>query len=365
MAGNTFGDLYRITTFGESHGKLIGVIIDGCPPGFELDMTEIQRELDRRKPGQSKVTTQRKESDKVIINSGVFEGRTTGAPIEMIVLNEDADSSKYENIKDKFRPGHAMPCHADHTYFIKYGLRDWRGGGRSSAQETAARVMAGAVAKQILRKYCLTEIIGATVCIGGIEAVKRDYAFAETNPLRCPDPDVYDSMMAKVEEAKKNNDSIGGAVELLAINVPTGLGEPVFDKLNATLMHALGSIGAVKEVGIGYGRKVESMLGSEYNDKMSAELGRIKYFTNHAGGIIGGISNGENITARLSVKPTPTRSGITMSLPTEDYRNEEVTLAGRHDPIIMPRLVPVAESMMAITLTDYLLKQKAYKILEE
>jgi len=358
MAGNTFGDMYRITTFGESHGSLIGVVIDGCPSGLELDIAEIQHELDRRKPGQSKVTTQRKESDKVIINSGMFEGKTTGHPIEMVILNEDADPSKYVNIKDKFRPGHA-----DHTYFAKYGFRDWRGGGRSSARETAARVIAGAVAKQILRKYAKIEIFGATVCIGGVEAALRDYGYAETNMLRCSDPDVYDAMMAKVEEAKSKNDSVGGAVEIVAKNVYIGLGEPVLDKLNAVLMHALGSIGAVKAVGIGAGRKVENMFGSEYNDQIAAEDGRIRYLTNNAGGIIGGISNGEDIICRLSVKPTPTRSGVTMTLPTQDYRNEEVKIEGRHDPIIMPMMVPVAEAMMAIVLADHFLKQKAYESL--
>lgn len=360
MAGNSFGELYRITTFGESHGKLVGVVVDGCPPGFELDLEEIQHELDRRKPGQSKVTAQRKEKDRIHVNSGIFKGKTTGHPIEMVVLNEDADPSKYENIKDKFRPGHA-----DHTYHVKYGIRDWRGGGRSSARETAARVMGGAVAKQILKKYTGTEIIGCTVNVGGLEAAKRDYDFIEKNILRCPDPDIYEAMLKKVEEAKENNDSIGGAVEVIAKNVPAGLGEPVFDKLEGAFMHALGSIGAVKAVGIGMGNRVESMLGSQYNDQMRAEGGEIRYLTNNAGGIIGGISNGEEIYARLSVKPTPTRKGVPIVLPTKEGRNEEVTLEGRHDSVIMPRLVPIAEAMMAIVLTDYFLKQKAYEALRD
>jgi chorismate synthase len=283
-------------------------------------------------------------------------GKTTGAPIEMIVMNKDADSSKYNNISDKFRPGHA-----DYTYFAKYGFRDPRGGGRSSARETAARVMAGAVAKQILKKYEGLEISGATVCIGGIEAIKRDYVYAENNMLRCPDPAVYELMLAKVEKAKANNDSVGGAVEVVARRVQEGLGEPVFDKLNAVLMHAFGSIGAVKAVEIGLGKKVESMLGSEYQDQKAWSGINMNYQTNNAGGIEGGISNGEEIVARLSIKPTPTRTGVKMVLPTEDYTNEEVEISGRHDPIIMPRLVPVAEGMMAITLVDFLLKQKAYE----
>jgi chorismate synthase len=358
MAGNSFGEMYRITTFGESHGKLIGVVIDGCPPGLELNMEEIQRDMDRRKPGQSAASTQRKESDQVVVNSGVFEGKTTGAPIEMIVLNENPDSRKYENIKDKFRPGQA-----DYTYFAKYGLRDWRGGGRASARETAARVMAGGVAKQILRKYCNTEIIGATVCLGGIEAVKRDYVFSESNILRCPDPDVYDLMMSKYADARAKKDTIGGAVEVVARNVPIGLGEPVFDKLDAVLKYALGSIGAVTCVAIGIGSKAESMLGSEYQDQKEWRDENMHYLSNHAGGIEGGISNGQDIVARLSVKPTPTRIGVPMLLPTETYKNEEVVVDGKHDPIIMPRMVPVAEAMTAIVLTDFLLRQKAYEAL--
>ncbi len=355
MAGNSFGDLFRITTSGESHGKALGVIIDGCPSGLELNIEQIQYELDRRKPGQSKVTTQRKEKDIVEICSGVIGGKTTGAPIMLMVQNLDVDSGKYENIKDKFRPGHA-----DHTYFAKYDTRDWRGGGRSSARETIARVAGGAVAKQILKKYSQTEIIGYTVNIGGVEAIKRNYDFIEKNILRCPDSEIYKKMMEKIEEVREKNDSVGGAVEVVAKHVPIGLGEPVFDKLDAELSKAFMSIGAVKGVSIG-NKNVETLLGSEYNDEMRAENSKIRYLTNNAGGVTGGISNGEDITARLSVKPTPTRTGVNMMLPTENYRNEEVIIEGRHDPIIMPRLVPVAEAMMAIILTDYLLKQRAYK----
>ena len=355
MIGNNFGENYRITTFGESHAKCIGVVIDGCPSNLELDLGQIQYELDRRKPGQSKVTTQRNEKDQVIINSGLFQGKTTGTPIEMIILNEDVDSSKYENIKDKFRPGQA-----DYTYSVKYGIRDWRGSGRASARETAARVMAGAVAKQILKKYAQIEIFGSTVCIGGIEAIKRDYNYAESNILRCPDQDVYNLMMSKVNEAMNNNDSVGGAVEVIAKHVPVGLGEPVFNKLSAVLMHAMGSIGAVKAVEIGQGRKVENMFGSQYQDQKEWKGKIMNYFSNNAGGIEGGISNGQDIIARLSVKPTPTRTGIPLILPDENYRNEEVVIQGRHDPIIMPRLVPVAEAMMAITLIDFLLSNKRF-----
>ncbi len=354
MAGNSFGDLYRIITYGESHGNEIGVVVDGCPSGLELNIRQIQYELDRRKPGQSKVTTQRKEKDIVEIDSGVFNGITLGTPIKLSVKNCTFDSSKYENIKDKYRFGHA-----DHVYFAKYGIRDYRGGGRASARETIGRVIGGAIAKQILKKYNNTEVKGCTVNIGGIEAIERNYNYIEKNILRCPDSKVYKKMMKKVDEVIKKNDSIGGAVEVIAKNVPIGLGEPVFDKLSADLMKAFGSIGAVKGVYIG-NKNVEKMLGSEYNDKMTAENKRIRYLTNNAGGIIGGISNGENIIARLSVKPTPTRKNIEMTLPTEKYENKRVIIKGEHDSIIMPRLVPVAEAMMAMVLVDYLLKQNAY-----
>jgi chorismate synthase len=356
MAGNSFGNLFRITTFGESHGPFVGVVIDGCPSGFNLDLKKIQNELDRRKPNQSDVTTKRKEKDNFEIISGFFEGKTTGAPITMLVKNEDFDSDKYESIKDAFRAGHA-----DHTYFAKYGFRDWRGGGRSSGRETVARVMAGAVAKQILNKFFNIRILGSTVCISGVEAVKRDYDYAEKNILRCPDKNAYNNMLKKVKDAQNNKDSVGGAVELVIKNTPIGIGEPVFDKLDAKLFYALKTIGAVKAIGIGQGKNVENMLGSEYNDKMAAKSGKISYLTNNSGGIIGGISNGADIIIRLSVKPTPTRTGIDLVLPTEKFTNKKVTIEGEHDSIIMPRLVPVAEAMAAITLLDFILQQKGYE----
>ncbi|MEI6731864.1 MAG: chorismate synthase [archaeon] len=355
MAGNSFGYSFKIMTFGESHGKCVGVVIDGCPSGLELDLGKVQAELNRRRPGQSAVTTPRNERDRIKVYSGLFKGKTTGTPLGFMISNENVDSGSYENISDKFRPGHA-----DYTYWKKYGIRDWRGGGRASARETAARVMAGAVAKQVLEKYSGIQIFGATVCVGGIEAKARDYKYSESNILRCPDSEVYELMMDRVRKARLAKDSIGGAVEVVAKHVPAGLGEPVFDKLNAVLMHALGSIGAVKAVGIGKGREVENMLGSEYQDQKVWVGKEMCYFSNNAGGMEGGISNGEDVVARLSVKPTPTRAGVKMTLPDEKYKNEDVIIKGRHDPIIMPRLVPVAEAMMAATLVDFLIRQKAY-----
>ena len=286
MGGNSFGDKFRITTFGESHGLSLGVIVDGCPAGIKLDVRKIQGELDRRKPGQSKITSQRKEQDRVEIHSGVFKGVTTGTPIMLLVRNRDAKSGSYENLRDKFRPGHA-----DYTYMLKYGLRDYRGGGRSSGRETVARVLAG-------------------------------------------------------------------AVEIKIKNPPKGLGEPVFDTLDAEVAQAFMSIGAVKAVGIGEGTNVEKMFGSDSNDLMKAVKNKVRYLSNHAGGIIGGISNGEDIIARISVKPTPTRTGVSMMLVDEKFRNKKVRIIGRHDPTILPRIVPIAESMAAIVILDQLLKQR-------
>lgn len=364
-AGNTFGDLFRITTYGESHGDMLGVVIDGCPSKLELSIEKIQHEMERRKPGQSnKVGTARKEPDKSQISSGYMPPEkecvivTTGQPIHMYVINEGAKSEKYIPIKISFRQSHA-----DYTFWVKYNIRDWRGGGRSSARETVARVMAGAVAKQALQNYTRTKVFGATVCVGGVEAVKRDYEYAETNILRCPDPDVYEAMMDRVKEAERRNDSVGGAVEVVAKNVYAGLGEPVFDKLNALLMHALGSIPSVKAVEIGDGRKVESMFGAEYRDVKEWVNGKMIYRSNHGGGIEGGISNGEDIVTRLSIKPVPTIIGTPILMPDEEGKNEMKTMSGDHDRTIMPRAVPVAESMMWITLFDCFLKQKAYESL--
>ena len=362
-SGNSFGDIYRVTTYGESHGGGLGVIIDGCPAGLELSMKKIRHEMNRRKPGQSDVTTQRKEADEALISSGVLHTsrdgivKTMGHPIHLYVLNKDADPSKYFPIKHNFRPGHA-----DYTYWAKYGTRDWRGGGRSSGRETVGRVLGGAVAKQVLEKYCPDlQILGCTVNVGGVEAVLRDYGYAESNKIRCPDKNVFDAMMEKVDYAKKNHDSVGGAVEVVAKQVPAGLGEPVFDKLNAVLMHALGSIGAVKAVQIGAGINVENALGYGYRDAKEWQDEKMIYHTNNAGGIEGGISTGEDIVIRLSVKPTPTATGVPLLMPTEDGENEEKVIEGRHDPTIMPRMVPVAEAMTAIVLTDFLLKQRAYR----
>lgn len=362
-AGNSFGDLYRVTTYGESHGLSVGAVIDGCPSGIELSMAKIQHEMDRRKPGQSSVTTQRKEADIAHITSGVMPTNdedkviTTGHPIHLFCNNTNFKTGKYKPIKHNFRPSHA-----DYTYWAKYRVRDWRGGGRSSGRETIGRVLAGGVAKQVLSKYCPDlQVLGCTVKIAGIEAVIRDYEYAERNQLRCPDKRVYERMLRKVKTAKKNHQSLGGAVEVIAKNVPAGLGEPVFDKLNAVLMHALGSIGAVKAVQIGIGTEVESMVGREYRDIKRWKEGRMAYASNNAGGIEGGISAGIDLVCRLSVKPTPTVTETEILMPNESGKNETKVIEGDHDPIIMPRMVPVAEAMMAITLLDFLLKQRAYR----
>ncbi len=363
MGGNSFGKLYNLTEFGESHGAGIVGVVSGCPSRFEIDVKRVQYELDRRKPGQSRVTSKRPEKDKIHFLSGVMETEhkdfliTTGAPIGLAVWNKAADSSKYENLRKAYRPGHA-----DHTAELKWGIREWRGGGMFSARETIARVAGGAIAKQILEKFCQVQIYGYTACVGGVEAKTVVPEYIEQNMLRCPDPEMYEAMLAKVDGAIAQKDSIGGAVGVIAKNAPKGLGEPVFDKLQALLFHAFGSIGAVQGVEKGLGRAVESMLGSAYNDQMRAVDGsRIEYLTNHAGGIIGGISNGEDISFRLSVKPTPTRKDVPLILATSDFRNEEITIKGKHDPVIMPRMVPVAEAMMAITLLDCWLQQRAYE----
>jgi len=347
MAGNSFGKIFRITTFGESHGKAIGVIIDGCPAGLEINESYIQKELDRRKPGQSRVTTQRKEEDRAEILSGVFEGKATGAPITLVIYNKDADSGKYVAIKELFRPGHA-----DFTYFKKYGVRDWRGGGRASSRETAARVAAGAIAKRILEKEGI-KIIGYTKEVAGIAAGKIDYGQIEKNMVRCPDAKAAKRMETAILNALKEGNSVGGIVEITAKRVPPGLGEPVFDKLSADIAKALMSIGAVKGVEIGDGFALAGMKGSESNDQM----GKKGFLTNHCGGILGGISTGQDITVRIAVKPT---SSIAKEQKTIDIKGREsrINVFGRHDPCICPRIVPVAESMMALVLADHLLRQR-------
>lgn len=351
MAGSTFGDLFKVTTFGESHGKGVGVIVDGVPPGIELGEEDIQKELDRRKPGQSEITTQRKESDAIHILSGVFEGKTTGTPIGMILYNEDQRSGDYSNIKDLFRPGHA-----DFTYLKKYGIRDHRGSGRASGRETSARVAAGAVAKKALSKKGIT-ITAYTIRAAGISCKKRDMSAIEKNPLRACDPDAAEKMVKRIIQLSEEGDSLGGIVECTVSGVMPGIGEPAFDKLDAELAKAMLSIGAVKGVEFGAGFAAVDMKGSEHNDSMDS--GGFK--SNNAGGILGGISTGEEIVFRIAVKPT---SSISKPQQTVDIKNREqaIRTEGRHDPCICPRIVPVVESMAAIVLIDMYKKQEAMGI---
>ena len=351
MGGNSFGTLFRITTWGESHGEALGVVIDGCPPRVELSNEDIQKELDQRKPGRGKGSSPRKERDRVEILSGVFEGKTTGTPISLLIRNEDVDSGPYEEWKDVFRPGQA-----DFTYQAKYGIRDYRGGGRASARETVGRVAAGAVAKKVLEKEKI-EIIGYTLELGGIRAEKVDYEEIEKNALRCPDKDALITMEKKIEEVKNQGDSLGGIVEILVRGCPRGLGEPVFDKLEADFAKALMSIGAVRGVEVGAGFRVVRMLGSQCNDP----IGPKGFEKNDAGGILGGISNGEDIMLRVAVKPIPS---ISLEQRTVDQAMQPVSMKikGRHDVSAIPRINPVCEAMVAIVLVDHLLRQKALNL---
>ncbi len=347
MGGNTFGTLFKVTTWGESHGEALGVVIDGCPSRIELSSEDIQKELDRRRPGQWKGSSARRERDSVEILSGIFEGKTTGTPISLLIRNEDVDSSPYEEWRQVFRPGQA-----DFTYQAKYGIRDYRGGGRASARETVGRVAAGAVAKRILGKEKI-EIIGYTVELGGIQAEKANLEEIERNTLRCPDRNAAISMEKKIEEAKLQGDSLGGIVEVLARNCPPGLGDPVFDKLEADLAKALMSIGAVRGVEVGAGFRVARMLGSQCNDP----IGPTGFEKNDAGGILGGISSGADIILRVAVKPIPS---ISLEQKTVDQAMRPVSLKikGRHDVSAIPRINFVCEAMVAIVLADHLLRQK-------
>jgi len=356
--GNTSGKAFSITTWGESHGLAIGVVIDGCPPGLELTETDIQVELDRRRPGQSEIATPRQEEDRVEILSGVFEGKTTGTPIAMQVMNKDADSSKYDIIRNTPRPGHA-----DYTYQMKYGIRDHRGGGRSSARETIGRVAGGAVAKKILGRHGI-EILAHVVELGGIKAssvtVDDIKANVESNPVRCADPEAAKNMLERVKQAREDKDSIGGIVEILALGVPPGLGEPVFDKLDADLAGALMGIGAVKGVEIGSGFASAAMTGSQMNDPFEMQNGKVVCFTNNAGGILGGISSGETIVCRIAVKPTPSIARSQRTVDLSDLSETNITIEGRHDPTIPPRIVPVAEAMTALVLADHLIRAQSH-----
>jgi len=352
---STFGRAFSITTWGESHGMAIGVVLDGCPAGLPLTEEEVQFELNRRRVGQSQVTSPRNETDKVQILSGIFEGMTMGTPISMLVWNQDADSSKYDEIKDKFRPGHA-----DYSYLAKYGMRDHRGGGRSSARETVGRVAAGAIARKLLAHYGV-KIVGYTKELGGIVAQKIDFDEIERNIVRCPDPEVAPQMVEAVLQAKEELDSLGGIAEVVAIGVPPGLGEPVFDKLDADIAKAMLSIPAIKGIEFGAGFAFAKMRGSQSNDPFVNLGGKIGTVENKAGGILGGISTGEDIWVRLAVKPT---SSIARPQNTVNTAGESTTIEvkGRHDPTIIVRAIPVIEAMMALVLADHLMRQRLARL---
>jgi chorismate synthase len=348
MPGSSFGKLFNITTWGESHGNGVGVVIDGCPPGITLNEEIIQKMLDRRKPGNVATSTNRKEPDQAIIMSGIFEGKTTGTPIMIMVHNKDAKSRDYKDNAQLFRPGHG-----DITYQAKYGLRDWRGGGRSSARETVARVAAGAVANEILKREKV-EIKAYTIELGGVKATKRDFSEISNNMYYCPDKDAAIKMEERVLEVKKQGDSLGGIVEVVATGTPAGLGEPVFDKLDAELAKAMMSIGSVKGIEIGSGFQAAEMTGLQNNDPITPEGFR----TNNAGGILAGISNGDAIVIRLAVKPIPSLS-LEQDTVDKDNKPTKISTKGRHDISPIPRINVVCESMMAIVLADHLLRQKA------
>lgn len=356
MPGNSFGRLFRISTWGESHGVGLGVVIDGCPAGLELDLAAVQAQLDRRRVGQSRMTSARREPDEVEILSGIFEGRTTGTALAMLIRNTNARSSDYDAIKHLYRPGHA-----DHSYDAKYGFRDYRGGGRSSARETAARVAAGAVARQILATMGIS-LVAYTLSLGHLKAQIIDENEIENNIMRCPDPAVAEQMIAYVDQARRDLDSLGGVVEVRARGVPAGLGEPVFDKLDALIGHAMFSIPAVKAVEIGSGIEAGNARGSQNNDPFIQRAdGSIGTSSNHAGGILGGISSSEEIVVRLTAKPP---ASIAQAQTTVDQAGEPATIVvkGRHDPTVLPRLVPVAEAMLALVLVDCVLQQRAARL---
>lgn len=350
MAGNTFGERFRVTTFGESHGPAIGCVIDGCPPGLEIDLGEMRRQLRRRRPGQSRHTTQRRESDEPEILSGLFEGRTTGAPIAILVRNEDQKPRDYEAIRDKFRPGHA-----DFTYLAKYGIRDHRGGGRASARETAARVAAGAVARQLLARDHSVWVRGFLATMGDIDIPFRSWEDAESSPFFAPDSGATDRLAALVETLRREGDSCGATVEVRAGNVPAGWGEPVFGKIDADIAAAMMGINAAKGVEIGQGFAAARARGSGHSDQMEPPF---RFATNNAGGTLGGITTGAEIVVRVAFKPT---SSITRELRTVDRDGNPATIStkGRHDPCVAIRAVPIAEAMLALTLADHCLRHRA------
>ena len=349
MSGNTIGKNFTVTTFGESHGVALGCVIDGCPPGIEISSEEIQKELDLRKPGSNKYTTQRKENDEVEILSGIFEGITTGTPIGLLIRNKDQRSSDYDELKDVFRPSHA-----DYSYIQKYGIRDHRGGGRSSARETSMRVAAGAIAKKFLQSKLSVEIDGYVSQIGKFKIESFEQDEIKNNPFFCPDKNLIPELEKYIDELRKEGDSIGAKITVCASGMPLGLGEPVFDKLDADIAHALMSINAVKGVEIGAGFEVINLQGSENRDEMSSD----GFKSNNSGGISGGISTGQDLVASIALKPT---SSIMVEGDTVNKKGESVKVQskGRHDPCVGIRAVPIAEAMIAIVLTDHFLRNRA------
>ena len=356
--GNTFGKLFKLTSFGESHGSMIGGIIEGCPAGLEIDKDIIQKDLDRRKPGQSKVTSSRKEDDKVQLLSGIFEGKSTGTPIGFLIPNINSKSKDYSNIKDVFRPSHA-----DYTYEEKYGLRDYRGGGRSSARETACRVVAGSIAKQLLNNYGI-KILAYVSSIGNIFADEKKVdlnKYYDSNIVRCPDPSASNKMINLITDLKSKGNTVGGQIKCVIRGVEAGLGEPVFDKLHADLGKAMLSINAVKGFEYGSGFNGSKMTGAEHNDEFIVENGNVSTKTNNSGGIQGGISNGEEIYFKVAFKPVATIMSKQNSIDKEK-NNVELSVKGRHDPCVVPRAVPIVESMAAIVLADHLLRNRTSKL---
>ena len=349
MSGNSFGRLFVVTTFGESHGRALGCVVDGCPPGMELSESDIQVDLDRRRPGRSRHTTQRNEPDQVQILSGVFEGKTTGTPIGLLIENTDQRSRDYGDIKDKFRPGHA-----DYTYQQKYGIRDYRGGGRSSARETTMRVAAGAIARKYLREKLGVEIRGYLAQLGPIELAATDLSIVDDNPFFCADPGRMDELETFMDDLREQGDSIGAKISVLASNLPPGLGEPVFDKLGADIAHGLMSINAVKGVELGAGFAAVTQRGSEHRD----EIGPDGFSKNDAGGTLGGISSGQDLLASIALKPT---SSISVPGKTIDKsgKETEIVTKGRHDPCVGLRATPIAEAMVALVLMDHYLRNRA------
>lgn len=357
MTGNTFGKLFTLTTFGESHGEAIGGIIDGCPANLVIDFDFVQSELNRRKPGQSTLVTQRKETDKVEFLSGIFEGKTLGTPIGFIIRNQNQKPKDYEHLTTAYRPSHA-----DYTYDVKYGIRDYRGGGRASARETASRVVAGAIAKQLLKQHHIV-VKAYTSQVGNIQLQKNyselDLSKTESSPVRCPDETIASAMIEHIEQTRKAGDTIGGTITCVIQNVPAGLGEPVFDKLHADIGKAMLSINAVKGFEYGSGFAAALMRGSEHNDIFVKQGNRIATKTNHSGGIQGGISNGEDIYFKVAFKPVAT---IMQSQPTVNTKGDTIELQGkgRHDSCVVPRAVPIVEAMAALVLADHLLRAQIY-----